>query len=190
MGNNPSYFNGAKRPVEQVTWNHAVNFCQQLSEKTGKNYRLPSEAEWEYACRAGTTTAFHFGEIITAELANYKPRVSYAWGPRVGKSCNETTVVGSFPPNAFGLYDMHGNVLEWCQDRCYLGDYNGAPSDGSAWETNGSHNRVLRGGSWNNCADDCRAAYRRWGSAGYSNRTMGFRVAAFLRLPASPSSVR
>jgi len=145
MGNNPSHFKGGKRPVEKVSWNDAVGFCQKLSEKTGKTYRLPSEAEWEYACRAGTTTAFHFGETITPDLVNFE------------SSIGQTTDVGKYPPNAFGLYDMHGNVWEWCADPWH-GNYNDAPSDGSSWTTGGSDNRVRRGGSWSYDAVDCRAA--------------------------------
>ena len=102
MGNNPSHFKGDKRPVERVSWNDADEFCKKLSQKTGRTYRLPSEAEWEYACRAGTTTRFHFGENITPDLANYDNKI------------RETTPVGKFRSNAFGLYDMHGNVWEWC----------------------------------------------------------------------------
>ncbi|NJM62144.1 MAG: formylglycine-generating enzyme family protein [Oscillatoriales cyanobacterium RU_3_3] len=128
MGDNPSYFKGEKRPVEQVSWYDAVEFCEKLSETTGKTYRLLSEAEWEYACRAGTTTPFHFGETITPELVNYNG--------------NESTDVGSFPPNAFGLYDMHGNVGEWCSDK-WLDNYDGAPTDGSSWES-GNNYRMSR----------------------------------------------
>jgi eukaryotic-like serine/threonine-protein kinase len=111
----PSYFKGANRPVEGVSWYDAVEFCQRLSQASGRKYRLPSEAEWEYACRAGTTTPFHFGETITAELANYDGNSTSANAPK-GKYRNQTTNVGSFPPNSFGLYDMHGNVWEWCAD--------------------------------------------------------------------------
>jgi formylglycine-generating enzyme required for sulfatase activity len=175
MGNNLSYFQGAKLPVENVTWDDAVNFCQQLSEKTGKNYRLPSEAEWEYACRAGTSTPFYFGDTITPDLVNYDG--------------NNPRDVGSFPPNSFGLYDMHGNVWEWCQDP-YHDNYNGAPSDGSAWETPDSKYRVRRGGWWADDAVNCRAANRNRRKAGHPDIDLGFRVAALLRLPASPSSLR
>ncbi|TAF50831.1 MAG: tetratricopeptide repeat protein, partial [Oscillatoriales cyanobacterium] len=139
MGNNPSGFKGEKRPVENVSWNDAVSFCQKLSEKTGKTYRLPSEAEWEYACRAGTTTAFHFGETITPDLVNYDGNNPYGSAPK-GLYRQETTPVGSFPPNGFGLYDMHGNVWEWCADPWH-GSYNGAPSDGTSRTTGGDSNR-------------------------------------------------
>ena len=158
MGNNPSGFSGAKRPVEQVSWNDAVEFCQKLSEKTGREYRLPSEAEWEYACRGGTTTPFHFGETITTELANYKGTYTYASEPK-GKNLGQTTEVGSFPPNSFGLYDMHGNVWEWCQDDWH-DNYANAPKDGSAWTSQSGNFKVLRGGSWINYPHFCRSASR------------------------------
>ena len=136
---NPSNFKGDKRPVEQVSWHEAVEFCARLSKKTGREYRLPSEAEWEYACRAGTTTPFYFGETITGELANYRTSETYAEEPK-GEYRQETTPVGSFPPNAFGLYDMHGQVWEWCADTWHE-NYNGAPTDGIAWITGGDDNR-------------------------------------------------
>jgi formylglycine-generating enzyme required for sulfatase activity len=187
MGNNPSYFKGAKLPVEQVTWNDAVQFCHKLSQKTGKTYRLPSEAEWEYACRAGTSTPFYFGETITPDLVNYPGNYPYGAAPN-GLYREKTTDVGSFPPNAFGLYDMHGNVWEWCSDR-YYDNYNGAPTDGSSWETGKNDYRVVRGGSWTFKALTCRSAYRNYGSAGYSKSYLGFRVALVFVLPASPSSL-
>jgi formylglycine-generating enzyme required for sulfatase activity len=106
-----SYFKADNRPVETVSWYQALEFCNRLSKYTNKQYRLPSEAEWEYACRAGTMTPFHFGETITTELANYNAHYIYGSAP-LGKYRAETTEVGSFPPNGFGLYDMHGNVSE------------------------------------------------------------------------------
>jgi len=187
MGNNPSYFKGAKLPVEQVSWNDAVQFCQKLSEKTGKNYRLPSEAEWEYACHAGTTTPFYFGETITPDLVNYGGNYPYGAVSK-GLYRAKTTDVGSFPPNAFGLYDMHGNVYEWCSDR-YHSNYNGAPTDGTSWETGTDDNRVQRGGSWFNHAVHCRAAGRIYVSAGFSHWGRGFRVAVALAVPSSLSSL-
>jgi formylglycine-generating enzyme required for sulfatase activity len=160
MGNNPSRFKGANRPVETVSWNDAVEFCQRLSKKTGRTYRLPSEAEWEYAARAGTTTPFYFGETITADLANYNGNYTYASAPK-GEYREQTTDVGSFPPNAFGLYDMHGNVWEWCLDTWH-DNYNGAPTDGSAWidKNDNQSQKLLRGGSWSDLPRDCRSAYR------------------------------
>ena len=174
MGNNPSLRKGAKRPVESVNWNEAVEFCRKLSQKTGKTYRLPSEAEWEYACRAGTTTPFHFGETITPDLVNYDGRYPYGSAPK-GLYRYEQTDVGSFPPNAFGLYDMHGNVYEWCSDKWH-DNYSGAPTDGSSWET-GDGYRVMRGGDWNDNAVDCRGAVRHRYWAGAHGWDRGFRVA-------------
>jgi formylglycine-generating enzyme required for sulfatase activity len=164
MGNNPSSFKGTNRPVENVNWHQAQEFCQRLSQKTGKTYRLPSEAEWEYACRAETTSPFHFGETITADLANY------------GSNCGQTTDVGSFSPNAFGLYDMHGNVWEWCADPWH-DNYNGAPDDGSVWESGANTQyRVMRGGSWGNNPGVCRCAVRNWVGLVSRDWDYGFRV--------------
>ncbi|BAZ25520.1 hypothetical protein NIES4073_64250 [Kalymmatonema gypsitolerans NIES-4073] len=177
MDKNPSTFKGAKRPVEQVSWNDTVEFCKKLSQKTGRIYRLPSEAEWEYACRAGTTTPFHFGGTVTTELANYKGNDTYASAPK-GKYQAQTTEVGSFPPNAFGLYDMHGNVWEWCADTWH-DSYKGAPVDGKAWIDNDNSFRVLRGGSWYVNPLLCRSAYRNSNFRAervYFNYYFGFRV--------------
>jgi formylglycine-generating enzyme required for sulfatase activity len=171
-GNNPSYFKGNNRPVEQVSWNDAVTFCEKLSQKTQKNYRLPSEAEWEYACRAGTTTPFYFGESITPELVNYDGNYTYGSAPK-GQYRQQTTDVGSFPPNAFGLYDMHGNVWEWCFDD-YIDSYSDAPKDGSAL-TGRSNEKVLRSGSWGIHPNYCRSASRLYLAAG-SDDAGGFRV--------------
>jgi formylglycine-generating enzyme required for sulfatase activity len=161
----PSGFKGANRPVEQVSWYDAVEFCSRLSQYTGRPYSLPSEAEWEYACRAGTTTPFHFGETITSKLANYNADYTYGTGVK-GTYRKETTPVGSFnAANAFGLYDMHGNVWEWCLDDWH-DNYEGAPTDGSAWfydNDNLSQKQgyaVLRGGSWINNPYICRSASR------------------------------
>jgi serine/threonine protein kinase len=164
-----------KRPVEKVNWDKAIEFCNKLSQTTGKTYRLLSEAEWEYACRAGTTTPFHFGETITPDLVNYDGNNPYGAAPK-GLYRQQTTDVGSFPPNAFGLYDMHGNVWEWCSDKWH-DNYNGAPTDGSSWETGGSEYRVQRGGSWDFDAVGCRCALRICGSADRRWRLRGFRVA-------------
>ncbi|MCC5659177.1 SUMF1/EgtB/PvdO family nonheme iron enzyme [Nostoc sp. XA010] len=161
----PSRFKSMNRPVEQVSWYDAVEFCDRLSKYTGKPYHLPSEAEWEYACRSGTTTPFHFGETITSKLANYNANFTYGTGVK-GTYRKETTEVGSFGvANAFGLYDMHGNVWEWCQDDWH-DDYEGAPTDGSAWfddKNNFSQEEekaVLRGGSWSILPRSCRSASR------------------------------
>ncbi|VXD20737.1 formylglycine-generating enzyme family protein [Planktothrix paucivesiculata] len=176
MGYNFSNFKGANRPVEMVNWNDAQVFCQRLSQKTGKTYRLPSQAEWEYACRAKTTSPFHFGETITADLANYPATCTYGSGPK-GTDRGQTTDVGSFPPNAFGLYDMHGNVWELCADPWHE-NYKGAPTDGSVWESGGNTNsRVMRGGSWANHPRDCRSAScLDWHGPGHRSKYHGFRV--------------
>ncbi|MBC5798203.1 formylglycine-generating enzyme family protein, partial [Sphaerospermopsis sp. LEGE 00249] len=180
MGDNTSRFKGDgsttltnQRPVERVSWNDAVNFCQRLSQKTGKNYTLPSEAQWEYACRAGTTTPFYFGESITTDLVNHNGNYSYANAPE-GEYRKRTTDVGSFPPNAFGLYDMHGNVKEWCLDD-YVDNYNNAPIDSSA-VTSQSEYKMLRGGSWDLNPSYCRSAFRDNFSPDYSYNSLGFRL--------------
>jgi formylglycine-generating enzyme required for sulfatase activity len=161
----PERFRGDQQPVVNVSWQDAVAFCQRLRLRTGKNYTLPSEAQWEYACRAGTTAPFHFGETLTRELANYDASFTYANGPK-GVYREQTTPVGMFPANAWGLQDMHGNVWEWCLDHWH-GSYEGAPSDGSAWVDgeglNGewsSRERLLRGGSWFNRPQYCRSTFR------------------------------
>jgi len=161
----PSRFKGDNLPVERVSWYQAVEFCDRLSYKTGCTYRLPSEAEWEYACRAGTTTPFHFGETITTDLANYNGKHTYP--------------VGKFKvANAFGLYDMHGNLREWCADKWHW-NYEGAPTDGSAWEGEDNNNRLLlRGGCWLSEPGGCRSAYRDFLYPRASRDSInGFRVA-------------
>ncbi|MEQ9234685.1 SUMF1/EgtB/PvdO family nonheme iron enzyme [Coleofasciculus sp. E2-BRE-01] len=173
----PSYFKGENRPVEQVSWFDCMEFCARLSQYTGWNYRLPSEAEWEYACRAGTTTPFHFGETITTDLTNYDGNYTYGAGAK-GKYRKETTPVGSFQvANAFGLYDMHGNVWEWCFDQGH-DSYEGAPSDGQAWiiNDNDNHSRLLRGGSWRLDPRNCRCAIRNRHTPGNWGSRSGFRV--------------
>lgn len=172
----PSNFKGANRPVENVSWYKAVEFCVRLSKATGREYRLPSEAEWEYACRAGTTTPFHFGKTITTDLANYNGNHTYGSGSK-GKFHERTTDVGSFPANAFGLYDMHGNVWEWCEDTWHK-NYNKAPIDGSAWVSNNENpSRLLRGGSWFFFPEFCRSAFRsNYDPGGWHLVHIGFRV--------------
>jgi formylglycine-generating enzyme required for sulfatase activity len=177
---NPAYFkdrpDSDRRPVEQVDWYDAIEFCARLSKLTTREYRLPSEAEWEYACRAGTTTPFYFGETITGELANYDASNTYAEEAK-GEYRSETTPVGQFPPNAFGLYDMHGNVWEWCADTWH-DNYDGAPTDGSAWIENGNDNcSPPRGGSWCNAPNLCRSAFRNLNDRfDFLNNSSGFRV--------------
>lgn len=173
-GKNPSSFRGRNRPVENVSWRDAKQFCKQLSQVIGLTLTLPSEAQWEYACRAGNNTAFHFGDALTTELANYDATQAYAQVP-VGKYREQTLDVGTFSPNAFGLYDMHGNVREWCEDNWH-DNYRGAPTDGRAW-TGADDSHILRGGSWNDYADTCRSAYRACGeSAIAADNTCSFRV--------------
>lgn len=173
----PSRFKGKERPVEQISWHEAVEFCARLSEATGETYRLPSEAEWEYACRAGTTNPFAFGKTITPELANYDSNFTYGGGPN-GTYRNQTTPVGSFPANAWGLYDMHGNVCEWCADHWH-NNYQNAPIHGSAWvdeDLNADAARVLRGGSWFDLPGDCRSANRDYYVAWLCDNDIGFRL--------------
>jgi len=156
---NPSGFKGDNRPVERVSWYDAVEFCKRLSRKVKKKYRLPSEAEWEYACRAGTITPFHFGETITDKLANYNGEYIYA-NESKGIKRQQTTDVGIFLPNAFGLYDMHGNVWEWCEDDWHQ-NYKDAPINGQVWLSKGKKElKILRGGSWISHPKDCRSAFR------------------------------
>jgi eukaryotic-like serine/threonine-protein kinase len=184
MGTNPAHFKGGQdapqRPVEQVSWHEAVEFCDRLnrfcaearrSQNSVKSYRLPSEAEWEYACRAGATTPFYFGNTLSTDQANYDGNYTYGDGKK-GIYRQTTTPVGSFPANAFGLQDMHGNVWEWCQDPWHE-NYGRAPQDGSVWQEGGDQSkRLLRGGSWNYDPGICRSADR----GGYSpvGRSYGF----------------
>jgi formylglycine-generating enzyme required for sulfatase activity len=169
------------RPVEQVSWYDAVEFCDRLSRHTKRQYRLPSEAEWEYACRAGTKTPFHFGETITTDLANYNGNYTYGQEPK-GVYREETTEVGSFGvANNFGLYDMHGNVYEWCLDDWH-DNYTDAPADGSAWFSSDDKlsdktgRAVLRGGSWIYNPQYCRSAYRLFNNRDNHDYNIGFRV--------------
>jgi formylglycine-generating enzyme required for sulfatase activity len=184
LDTDPSKFKGANRPVERVSWYDAVEFCDRLAAHTNRQYRLPSEAEWEYACRAGTTTPFHFGETMTLELANYNDNYSVSADAK-GTYRKKTTEVGSFGvANAFGLYDMHGNVLEWCLDDWH-DNYEGAPTDGSPWFKNNSAlsqkqgKALLRGGSCIDYPRLCRSASRLsnfWAERGYILNRIGFRV--------------
>jgi formylglycine-generating enzyme required for sulfatase activity len=172
----PANFKGDDRPVEQISWYEAVEFCQRLSQKTRRDYRLPSEAEWEYACRAGTKTPFHFGETITTDLANYNGNNVYGKGTK-GEYREGTTPVGQFKvANNFGLCDLYGNVWEWCADPWH-DNYKGAPTDGSAWEGGGDNSyRVLRGGSWSDAPRDCRSASRYYSPSDFRFFNFGFRV--------------
>jgi len=191
MGNNPSHFKGANRPVESVSWDDAQEFLKTLNTKCrqplpGREnqdnsqsnrciFRLPSEAEWEYACRAGTTTPFYFGEIINTDQTNYNGNYVYGNDTK-GVYRQQTTDVGIFPPNAWGLYDMHGNVWEWCADTWHK-NYAYAPSDGSIWGILDDKNeKVLRGGAWNYYPGNLRSAHRIKGYPDFSNVSRGFRV--------------
>ena len=175
----PSYFKGDNRPVEKVSWHDATEFCDRLTQATHRPYRLPSEAEWEYACRAGTTTPFYFGNTIIPELANYNGNSTYN-DRTSGEYREETTPVDYFGiANAFGLCDMHGNVWEWCQDHWH-NNYKGAPVDGGSWvdsDASEDASRVLRGGSWDLIPRFCRSATRFNVVAGVrSDFPDGFRV--------------
>ncbi|PZO46405.1 MAG: hypothetical protein DCF15_20320 [Phormidesmis priestleyi] len=172
----PPSFKGANLPVEQVSWYEAVEFCERLKKHTKRPYHLPSEAEWEYACRAGTTTPFAFGKTLTTEATSYNGNHTYNDGHK-GAYREKTTPVDEFGcANAFGLCDMHGNVDEWCVDHWH-DNYEGAPIDGSAWlsadETSG---RLVRGGSWGNNPGLCRSASRFDGGPDDRDFGIGFRV--------------
>jgi formylglycine-generating enzyme required for sulfatase activity len=172
----PGFAQDDRHPVVCVSWHDAQLYLQWLREKTGQEYRLPSEAEWEYACRAGSRTAFSFGDEITPEHANYDGHFTYNDGPK-GSSHGGTTRVGSYQPNPWGLFDMHGNVWEWTQDTMH-DNYLGAPADGSAWEQGGdAARRILRGGAWLYQPRYLRSALRNGYSALLANDVVGFRVA-------------
>jgi len=177
MGANPSNFKGENNlPVEQVSWDDCVAFCEALGKKDGRTYRLPTEAEWEYACRAGTTTPFHFGDTISVNQSNYDGNYTYSNGKK-GVYRQKMTPVGSFPANAWGLFDMHGNVWEWCAD--WFGPYpEGELKDPQGFI--GGEARVLRGGSWSFNPRFCRSACRYWRAPGSRDYDLGCRVALCL----------
>jgi formylglycine-generating enzyme required for sulfatase activity/tRNA A-37 threonylcarbamoyl transferase component Bud32 len=162
----PSNFKGENLPVERISWLDAQEFCARLNNATGKKYRLPSEAEWEYACRAKTTTRYYFGDSITTDLANFN------------RKYGQTTEVEKFSPNAFGLHDMHGNVWEWCEDTWHE-NYINAPIDGGALISRSDNVRLLRGASWLNDPVNCRSANRLNNIRVYRNYNIGFRVVCF-----------
>lgn len=169
-------FRGNDLPVVNVWLEKAVGFCTKLSQMTGKGFRLPSEAEWEYACRGLTTTPFSFGETITSDLANFNGEQPFRNTPK-SEFRKMLTPAGYFKlPNYFGVYDMHGNVWEWCAD-IWHEDYTGAPSDGTAWVTDGDQGYcVQRGGSWIDRAVNCRSAFRVGDIAHNSDHIVGLRV--------------
>jgi formylglycine-generating enzyme required for sulfatase activity len=179
MGENPSNFRGINLPVEQVTWKKAKEYCQNLINKTDKPYVLPSESQWEYACRSGTNTLFYFGDVITTDLANYNGKFSYERYPS-GVNREQTTSVDTFPPNSFGLYDLHGNISQWCADTWHV-NYEGAPTDERpwvddlpSWSFGDYYYHVLRGGSWFVGLSGCHCANRTTGSQIPS--IVGFRI--------------
>ena len=184
MGKNPAHFTkdeggGPSHPVEQVSWEDAVEFCHKLSEKPeekrlGRMYRLPTEAEWEYACRGGAPSArpVHFGDSLSSAQANFNGNYPYG-GESKGQYLERTTAVGSYKANAFGLFDMHGNVWEWCAD--WFRDYPRKSLKDPAGPATGTH-RVLRGGSWSYFGHDCRSAFRDYDDPGYRSHSVGFRV--------------
>jgi formylglycine-generating enzyme required for sulfatase activity len=180
---NPSYFQGPDLPVDSVTWTEASEFCARLANHSGRNYRLPSEAEWEYACRASSTTAFAFGETITPRVVNYDgaQAVSKASPAKIRSTTIRT---GSLEAaNKFGLHDMHGNLWEWCADEWHENYAGNSPLDSSAWITNAvPAYRTLRGGAWCNWADACRSSERMKGRADETERLyyIGFRIALSL----------
>jgi formylglycine-generating enzyme required for sulfatase activity len=182
MGSNPSRFKdcGPDCPVERVSWNDTQEFLRRLSQRTGQLYRLPSEAEWEYAARAGTANAYPWGEQISRDYANYGADTCCAERAEGRDRWLETAPVGQFPANAFGLHDMHGNLWEWVQDVWHY-SYAGAPSDGSPWMSGGDQSlRVLRGGSWLNSPQDLRSANRDWYASDFRGVITGFRIARAL----------
>jgi formylglycine-generating enzyme required for sulfatase activity len=173
---NPSHFKGPSLPVENVSWEDSRLFCQKLGEMVGKKIRLPTEAEWEYACRAGTTTPFYFGETISTDQANYDGNYVYGKG-RKGEYRERTTPVDTFAANAFGLHDMHGNVFEWIEDNWH-DSYTDAPSDGRAWvDARRGEYRVVRGGCWRIIPLYCRCAFRYRYHPVNRHHHIGFRLA-------------
>jgi formylglycine-generating enzyme required for sulfatase activity len=167
----PSHFKGDNLPVESISWKDCQEFCKRLGQLDGRQYRLPTEAEWEYACRAGTTTPFSCGATLRPDLASYADDAAAKGRKR--KPRGQTAVVGSFPPNAWGLHDMHGNVWEWCQD--WYGPYPACPVSDPAGEGGGKAH-VLRGGSWRSVVMRCRAARRYKRAPEYCSRDVGCRV--------------
>ena len=182
---NPSRFNtcGDDCPVDYVGWNDAKAYITELNRKSGQQYRLPSEAQWEYAARGGTTTAFYTGNTITTDQANFDGKNGTYNGSAKGEYKAKTLKVKSFNANGFGLYDMHGNVWEWVED-VYHDNYNGAPTDGSAWLSGGDQTlRVLRGGGWGSDPASLRSAIRNWVTPGFRNNYNGFRLVRTLVTP-------
>ncbi|GAB4320526.1 bifunctional serine/threonine-protein kinase/formylglycine-generating enzyme family protein [Cyanobacterium aponinum AL20118] len=175
----PALFRGDALPVERVSWFDVQEFCKRLSKYTGRNYRLPTESEWEYACRGNTNTAFSFGDVITSEVANFDRPNKDNKNKNI-KYEKKTTPVDNFYPNPFGLYDVHGNVWEWCEDN-YVSSYTQKPKDGTAHLTSMvNQNRVVRGGSWSLSSEYCRSAKRNSYAPDSSYNFIGFRVVCVL----------
>ena len=175
---NPGFAQTDRHPVVCVNWDDAQSYVRWLSRETGEGYRLLSESEWEYVARAGTTGPFHTGATISTAQANYDGNYAYGSGRR-GEYRQRTVSVGSFPPNVFGLHDVHGNVWEWAQD-CWNDSYRGAPGNGRAWERGDCSRRVARGGSWFSDPRLLRAAIRDGITSGDRNYFLGFRIARTL----------
>jgi len=178
MGAHVCRFKGPRLPAEQVSWAMATAFCRRLALATGRAYGLPTEAQWEYACRAGSSTPFSFGETITTDLANYNGEWTYRSEPK-GIYRHTTTDSGSFPPNDFGPYDMHGNLWEWCAD-WFVNRFPDASQVDPAGPTSAQW-RVLRGGAWDCSYRYCRSAIRYWGASIRESIVVGFRVSLELR---------
>lgn len=175
MGSLPACrFKGDHLPIERVSWNDAQSFCTRLSNSIRWDYRLPSETQWEYACRARTITPFSFGETLTIDVANFNGEHTFR-EERRGFYRHITTQGGTFPPNAFGLYDMHGNLWEWCADH-WLDDYSSSPRDGSPYQNRDARYRVARGGSWHEPPGLCRSAARLRVLESDADEFMGFRI--------------
>jgi formylglycine-generating enzyme required for sulfatase activity len=174
MGRDPSRFKGEDHPVEQISWNDVQAFCRALSQRDGVTYRLPTEAEWEYACRAGTTTPFYTGATISTEQTNYDGNYTYG-DRRKGEYRQKTTPVASFPANPWGLYDMHGNVWEWCQD-WYREEYYKVSAAADPTGPASGSSGVLNGGSWADYPGYCRSADRSGARMTSSYAGGGFRV--------------
>jgi uncharacterized protein (TIGR02996 family) len=174
MGTEPGHFKGANQPAERVSWDDCREFCAKLTARLGgwATVRLPTEAEWEYGCRAGTTTAYHFGDVPNTRLVNYNGNEVWNGSAR-GPYRPYTTIVGSFPPNAWGLYDMHGNVWEWCRD--WFGDYSVSEQTDPQGQSSGDR-RVQRGGCYRHSPVFCRAASRNGSTPASRFTNVGFRV--------------
>jgi formylglycine-generating enzyme required for sulfatase activity len=183
----PSNFKGGNRPVEKVSWEDAIEFCDRLTRVTGRKYRLPTEAEWEYAARAGTSTQFHFGDAVSADWSNFQGKLTFNSSPK-GDFKQQTLPVATYGiANAFGLYDMHGNVWEWCQDRWHE-NYASAPADGQVWEAEKDsipYLKVIRGGGWDSPGAELRSSARNRVTSTIRLSNLGFRVVAEMSEPAA-----